>query len=139
MTETVATAAFVFAILGIGANAHTLARPGAIDLSIVFSNGLQPLLVGALVIGVGLSLGGSTGYAVNPARDLGPRIAHFLLPIPGKRDSDWDYAWIPIVGLVVGGVIGAQLFKAVGFDLSARNCSPMRLFLRRTPVTADEI
>jgi glycerol uptake facilitator protein len=115
LTETIATAAFVFAILGIAANAQTLVKPGDIDLSIVFSNGLQPLLVGGLVLGVGLSLGGSTGYAINPARDLGPRIAHFLLPIPGKRDSDWGYAWIPIVGPLVGGVIGAQLFKAVGF------------------------
>jgi glycerol uptake facilitator protein len=115
LTETIATAAFVFAVLGIAANAQTLARPGDIDLSIVFSSGLQPLLVGALVLGVGLSLGGSTGYAINPARDLGPRIAHFLLPIPGKRDSDWGYAWIPIVGPILGGVIGAQLFKAVGF------------------------
>jgi glycerol uptake facilitator protein len=115
MTETLATAAFVFAVLGIAANAQTLVRPGDIDLSVVFSNGLQPLLVGALVLGVGLSLGGSTGYAINPARDLGPRIAHFLLPIPGKRDSDWGYAWIPVVGPIVGGVIGAQLFKAVGF------------------------
>jgi glycerol uptake facilitator protein len=115
LTETLATAAFVFAVLGIGANAQTLAKPGDIDLSVVFSNGLQPLLVGALVLGVGLSLGGSTGYAINPARDLGPRIAHFLLPIPGKRDSDWGYAWIPIVGPLIGGVIGAQLFKAVGF------------------------
>jgi len=115
LTETIATAAFVFAVLGIGANAQTLVKPGDIDLSVVFSNGLQPLLVGGLVLGVGLSLGGSTGYAINPARDLGPRIAHFLLPIPGKRDSDWGYAWIPIVGPLVGGVIGAQLFKAVGF------------------------
>ena len=115
LTETIATAAFVFAVLGIGANAQTLVKPGDIDLSVVFSNGLQPLLVGGLVLGVGLSLGGSTGYAINPARDLAPRIAHFLLPIPGKRDSDWGYAWIPIVGPLVGGVIGAQLFKAVGF------------------------
>lgn len=115
LTETIATAAFVFAVLGIGANAQTLVKPGDIDLSVVFSNGLQPLLVGGLVLGVGLSLGGSTGYAINPARDLGPRIAHFLLPIPGKRDSDWGYAWIPIVGPLAGGVIGAQLFKAVGF------------------------
>lgn len=115
LTETLATAAFVFAVLGIAANAQTLARPGDIDLSVVFSNGLQPLLVGGLVLGVGLSLGGATGYAINPARDLGPRIAHFLLPIPGKRDSDWGYAWIPIIGPLVGGVIGAQLFKAVGF------------------------
>ena len=115
LTETIATAAFIFALLGIGANAQTLARPGDIDLSVVFSNGLQPLLVGGLVLGVGLSLGGPTGYAINPARDLGPRIAHFILPIPGKRDSDWGYAWVPIAGPLVGGVIGAQLFKAVGF------------------------
>jgi glycerol uptake facilitator protein len=115
LTETIGTAAFVFAVLGIGANAQTLARPGDIDLSVVFSGGLQPLLVGGLVLGVGLSLGGSTGYAINPARDLGPRIAHFLLPIPGKRDSDWGYAWIPIAGPIVGGVIGAQLFRTVGF------------------------
>jgi glycerol uptake facilitator len=115
LTETIATAAFVFAMLGIAANAQTLATPGDIDLSVVFSNGLQPLLVGGLVLGVGLSLGGPTGYAINPARDLGPRIAHFLLPIPGKRDSDWGYAWIPIVGPLVGGVIGAQLFRGVGF------------------------
>jgi glycerol uptake facilitator protein len=115
LTEILATAAFVFAVLAIAANAQTLAKPGDIDLSVVFSNGLQPLLVGGLVLGVGLSLGGPTGYAINPARDLGPRLAHFLLPIPGKRDSDWGYAWIPIVGPLVGGVIGAQLFKGVGF------------------------
>jgi glycerol uptake facilitator protein len=115
LTEIIATAAFVFAVLAIGANAQSLARPGDLDLSVVFSNGLQPLLVGGLVLGVGLSLGGPTGYAINPARDLGPRIAHFLLPIPGKRDSDWEYAWIPIVGPLIGGVIGAQLFKGVGF------------------------
>ena len=114
LTEMIATAAFVFALLAIAANAQTLARPGDIDLSVVFSSGLQPLLVGGLVLGVGLSLGGPTGYAINPARDLGPRVAHFLLPIPAKRDSDWEYAWIPVVGPVVGGVIGAQLFRMVG-------------------------
>jgi glycerol uptake facilitator protein len=59
-------------------------------------------------------LGGSTGYAINPARDLGPRVAHFLLPIPGKRDSDWPYAWVPVIGPIVGAVIGAQLFKVIG-------------------------
>jgi glycerol uptake facilitator protein len=114
LTETIATAAFVFAVLAVAANAQSLARPGDIDLSVVFSSGLQPLLVGVLVLGVGLSLGGPTGYAINPARDLGPRVAHFLLPIPGKRDSDWGYAWIPIVGPIVGGVIGAQLFRMLG-------------------------
>jgi glycerol uptake facilitator protein len=115
LTETIATAAFVFAVLAIAANAQTLTAPGQIDLSVVFSSGLQPLLLGGVVLGVGLSLGGPTGYAINPARDLGPRIAHFLLPIPGRRDSDWGYSWIPVVGPVVGGIIGAQLFRAVGF------------------------
>ena len=114
LTETLATAAFVFAVLAIGANAQALAKPGDIDLSVVFSGGLQPMLVGGLVLGVGLSLGGPTGYAINPARDLGPRIAHFLLPIPGKRDSDWGYAWIPVLGPIVGAVIGAQLFRVIG-------------------------
>ena len=81
----------------------------------VFSGGLQPLLVGLLVLSIGLSLGGPTGYAINPARDLGPRLAHAVLPIPGKRDSDWGYAWIPIVGPLIGGVLGAMLFRLVGF------------------------
>jgi glycerol uptake facilitator protein len=115
VTEAIATAAFVFAVLAIGANAQMLSKPGDLDLSVVFSSGLQPLLIGGLVLGVGLSFGGPTGYAINPARDLGPRIAHFLLPIPGKRDSDWGYSWIPIVGPIVGGVIGAQIFRVVGF------------------------
>ena len=115
LAETIATATFVFAVLSIAANAQTLAKPGDIDLSVVFSNGLQPLLIGGLVLGVGLSHGGPTGYAINPARDLGPRIAHVLLPVPGKRDSDWGYAWIPVVGPLLGGVIGAQIFKITGF------------------------
>lgn len=115
LAESIATAAFVFAVLAIAANAQTLVTPGDVDLPVVFSNGLQPLLVGGLVLGVGLSLGGPTGYAINPARDLAPRLAHFLLPIPGKRDSDWGYAWVPVVAPIVGGVIGAQLFKGVGF------------------------
>ena len=86
-------------------------RPGDVDLSFVFSRGLQPLLVGVLVLGIGLSLGGPTGYAINPARDLGPRLAHAMLPIPGKGDSDWAYAWIPVVGPMVGGVLGAGLYS----------------------------
>ena len=76
-----------------------------------FARGLGPLLVGLLVFSIGLSLGGSTGYAINPARDFGPRLAHFLLPIPGKRDSDWAYAWVPIVGPIVGGVAGALIYR----------------------------
>ena len=66
-----------------------------------------------LILGIGLSLGGSTGYAINPARDLGPRIMHFILPIKNKRDSNWGYSWIPVVGPVIGGVIAALVFKAV--------------------------
>jgi glycerol uptake facilitator protein len=115
MTEAIATGVFIFAVLAIAANAQMLAAPGDIDLSVVFSSGLQPLLLGGLVLGVGLSLGGPTGYAINPARDLGPRLAHFLLPISGKRDSDWGYAWIPVVAPIVGGIIGAQLFRVLGF------------------------
>jgi len=72
---------------------------------------LDALPVGLLVLGIGLSLGGPTGYAINPARDLGPRIAHFILPIPNKRDSDWNYSWIPVVGPVIGGLLAALIFK----------------------------
>lgn len=75
--------------------------------------GLVAPLGGALVWGIGLSLGGTTGYAINPARDLGPRVAHALLPIPGKGPSDWGYAWVPVVGPLVGGVAAAILAKAV--------------------------
>ncbi len=75
--------------------------------------GLAALLVGFLVWGIGLSLGGPTGYAINPARDLGPRIAHAVLPIAGKGDSDWSYSWIPVVGPIIGGVLGALAYNAV--------------------------
>ena len=74
---------------------------------------LDALPVGLLVLGIGLSLGGPTGYAINPARDLGPRIAHFILPIPNKRDSDWGYSWIPVVGPVIGGLLAAFIFKSI--------------------------
>jgi glycerol uptake facilitator protein len=82
-----------------------------LDPKLGFSSGLGPLLVGFLVWSIGLSLGGPTGYAINPARDLGPRIAHFLLPIRGKLDSDWGYAWIPVLGPIVGGIAGALFYK----------------------------
>ena len=72
---------------------------------------LGALLVGFLVFGIGLSLGGPTGYAINPARDLGPRIAHAVLPIAGKGTSDWEYSWIPVVGPLIGGVLGALAFQ----------------------------
>ncbi len=88
--ELIGTAVLLFGILAIAANAQSLSKPGDVDLSFVFSRGLQPLLVGVLVLGIGLSLGGPTGYAINPARDLAPRLAHAILPIPGKGSSDWD-------------------------------------------------
>lgn len=96
VTEIIGTFALVVGVLAIFGNELTV--------------GLAPLLVGLLVLGIGLSLGGPTGYAINPARDLGPRIAHFVLPIPGKRDSDWGYSWVPVVGPIVGGVLGALFY-----------------------------
>jgi glycerol uptake facilitator protein len=74
---------------------------------------LGALPVGLLVVVIGLSLGGTTGYAINPARDLGPRIIHAILPIPGKRDSDWSYSWIPVVGPIAGGVVAALVANSV--------------------------
>jgi glycerol uptake facilitator protein len=73
--------------------------------------GLVPLAL--LIFAIGLSLGGTTGYAINPARDLGPRLAHALLPIPGKRDSDWSYAWVPVVGPILGGLLAAWVHSLV--------------------------
>ncbi|WP_294083575.1 MIP/aquaporin family protein [Proteiniphilum sp. UBA5384] len=72
-----------------------------------------PFPVGLLIIAIGMSLGGTTGYAINPARDLGPRIAHFILPIKGKRDSDWAYSWVPVVGPIVGAVLAAGTYFVV--------------------------
>jgi glycerol uptake facilitator protein len=115
LTEAIATAMLLFGVLAIGANAEGWVQAGEVDLSQVFSRALQPLLVGILVLGIGLSLGGPTGYAINPARDLGPRIAHALLPIPGKGPSGWAYSWIPIVAPLVGGIAGAALYTFVGF------------------------
>ena len=74
---------------------------------------LAPLIIGLLVLAIGLSLGGPTGYATNPARDLGPRIMHAILPIPGKGGSDWAYSWVPILGPLSGGAIAAIFFDAV--------------------------
>ncbi|MET0463732.1 MAG: MIP/aquaporin family protein [Chitinophagaceae bacterium] len=74
---------------------------------------LDALPVSLLVLGIGLSLGGPTGYAINPARDLGPRFAHFVLPIPGKRNSDWSYAWIPIAGPIAGALIAAWIYAMI--------------------------
>ena len=98
VTEVIGTFLLVFGILAIVANKNIVA------------DNLVPLLVGLLVLGIGLSLGGPTGYAINPARDLGPRIMHAILPIAGKGPSDWEYSWVPVVGPLIGGVLGAQAF-----------------------------
>jgi glycerol uptake facilitator protein len=99
ITEIIGTFVLVFGVLAFFADKATAAT------------GLGGLLVGLLVLGIGLSLGGPTGYAINPARDLGPRIMHAILPIPGKGDSDWGYSWIPVVGPLIGGALGALAFE----------------------------
>ena len=111
ITEIIGTAMLVFGVLGIVNNANVIGG----DLAAVFGTGFAPLLVGLLVLGIGLSLGGPTGYAINPARDLGPRIAHAILPIAGKGGSDWGYSWIPVVAPIIGGIIGAVLWNILGF------------------------
>ena len=76
-----------------------------------FTDGLNPIVVGFLVCAIGLSLGGTTGYAINPVRDFIPRLSHFILPIPGKGSSNWSYAWIPVIGPIIGGVMGVSTFN----------------------------
>jgi len=97
VSEMIATAILVFGLLFIGINN--------------FTEGLNPLVVGALIMAIGFSLGGTTGFAINPARDFGPRLAHFFLPIKGKGTSDWKYAPIPIIGPILGGLLGGSLYK----------------------------
>lgn len=99
LTEFIGTFMLLFGILGIGTSKMV--------------EGFGALTVGLLIWAIGLSLGGPTGYAINPARDLGPRLAHAVLPIPGKGDSDWKYAWIPVVAPILGGLVGALVFKAI--------------------------
>ena len=99
VTEIVGTAMLLIGVLALGYD------KGAAG------SGLTPLLVGLLVLSIGLSLGGPTGYAINPARDLGPRIAHAFLPIAGKGDSDGGYAWVPVVGPIIGGILGSVIFN----------------------------
>jgi glycerol uptake facilitator protein len=100
VSEIIGTFVLLFVIFTFGNNgsAGGLASLGALPVAL-------------LVVVIGLSLGGTTGYAINPARDLGPRIAHFLLPIPGKRDSDWAYSWIPVVGPLIGGALGWLVYQ----------------------------
>lgn len=100
VSEVIGTFVLVFAVLFLAAPEVGL---GALDA----------LPVALVVLVIGLSLGGTTGYAINPARDLGPRVAHAVLPIPGKGSSDWGYAWVPIVGPLVGGVLAALLYHAL--------------------------
>lgn len=100
LTEITGTFVLMLGVLFIASPASSL---GALDA----------LPVGLLVLGIGLSLGGPTGYAINPARDLGPRIMHALLPIPGKRNSDWSYAWVPVLGPMTGALLAAFVFKLV--------------------------
>ncbi len=114
-TEMIGTAVLMFGILALGDQAQMLKQPGDLDLTVVYSGAIYPLLVGLLVLSIGLSLGGPTGYAINPARDFGPRLAHAVFPISGKGSSDWGYAWIPIVGPLAGGVLGSLLYRWVGF------------------------
>lgn len=98
-SEVFGTFILVLAIFFIGAND--------------FTQGLKPVVIGALITTIGFSLGGTTGFAINPARDLGPRIAHFILPIPGKGSSDWSYSWIPVVGPIIGGLFGVLVYQAL--------------------------
>ena len=108
VTEIIGTAMLLFGILGIG---HTMG--GAQGLVETVNAGMGPFVTGFLIFSIGLSLGGPTGYEINPARDLGPRIAHAVLPIKGKGSSDWGYSWIPVVGPIIGGVLGSFLWVFV--------------------------
>jgi glycerol uptake facilitator protein len=104
LTEIIATFVFILGVLFIVAPAD--AAGAAFKLG-----ALDALPVALLVLGIGLSMGGPTGYSINPTRDLGPRIMHFLLPIRNKRDSDWSYAWIPVFGPFIGATIAAFVYK----------------------------
>lgn len=97
ISEIIGTVILMMGLLFIGANK--------------FTDGLNPIIVGTLIIAIGISLGGATGYAINPARDFGPRLAHFILPIPGKGASNFKYAIVPILGPIAGGMFGATLYR----------------------------
>ncbi|MEW8956863.1 MIP/aquaporin family protein [Clostridium sp.] len=99
VSEALGTFVLVFGILGTG--------------TAKVAEGFGPVIVGGIVLAIGICLGGTTGYAINPARDLAPRIAHAILPVPNKGDSDWGYSWVPVIGPIVGGILGAILFSLV--------------------------
>lgn len=105
-TEVIATGVLVLGVLAILSPQNLV--PGS-----ELAKGFAPCLVGLLVWSVGISLGGPTGYAINPARDFAPRVIHALLPIPGKGSSDWSYSWIPVVGPILGGLLGAFTYKTL--------------------------
>jgi glycerol uptake facilitator protein len=109
ISEIIGTFVLVFGILTIKGFTMTGVQGAAVS-----PGALGILPVALLVLVIGLSLGGPTGYAINPARDLGPRIMHAILPIAGKGDSDWGYSWIPVVGPIIGGAIGGFLYVALG-------------------------
>jgi glycerol uptake facilitator protein len=115
ITEIIGTMMLLIGVLGIGTAGNAIGTTATSDLQTFYGNGIAPLVVGLLVLGIGLSLGGPTGYAINPARDLGPRIAHAILPVAGKGSSDWEYSWIPVVGPIIGGILGALIWTALGF------------------------
>jgi glycerol uptake facilitator protein len=106
VTEIIGTFVLVLGVLAIPSTNNLPPASG-------FRTGFGPFLVGLLVWGIGLSLGGPTGYAINPARDLGPRLAHLVLPIAGKGGSDLGYAWVPVIGPILGGVLAACFYKAL--------------------------
>jgi glycerol uptake facilitator protein len=112
VTEIIGTFMLVFGVLAIVGH-FAPAVIGDEALTTAFGQAFPPLLIGLLVFVIGLSLGGPTGYAINPARDLGPRIIHAILPIPGKGSSDWGYSWVPVVGPIVGGCLGAITYHAL--------------------------
>ena len=93
LSEVIATGVFIFALLNLG----------------TFTTGLKPVIVGLLIMVIGLSLGSTTGFALNPARDWAPRLAYTILPIPGKSSAHWEYAWVPMLGPLAGGIIAAGL------------------------------
>ncbi|HEV8264780.1 MAG TPA: MIP/aquaporin family protein [Gemmatimonadales bacterium] len=106
LTEIIGTGVLVLGVLAV-------LTPRNLNPEYGWNVGLGPALVGIIVAAIGLSLGGPTGWAINPARDLGPRIAHAVLPIAGKGTSDWGYAWIPVAGPILGGLIAAFLYKTL--------------------------